>query len=114
MAGGDSRSDDWCDRQIGPKQVLIIDVTDRCVVLIVKDQRSLHRFAAVRGLEEAGVQVGQQAIAKLDRGADVILNDITERPGVLVDVADLGVVATGRSQCAVLHPPQEEPAFELP
>src|SRR5215218_10274339 len=75
---------------------------------MIKDQRSLHRRAGLCSLQEAGIEVGQQSIAQLDRGSYMILDDVTERPGVLINIADLGVVAAEQAQGAVLHPAQEQ------
>ena len=83
-------------------------VADGPVVLVVVDQRPLHRGTGRAGGEERRVQVGQEAVAQRDRGPDEVLDGVAEGPRVLVDRADLGVVAEERCQRAVLHPAQEQ------
>ena len=78
------------------------------VVLVVEDQRPLHRRAGLGRRAGSRVEVGQQPVAQLDRVAHEVLDHVAERPGVLVDVAELGVVAAERGQRAVLHPAQEQ------
>src|SRR5215212_11513578 len=94
LTTGGTRPDDRGDQQVSSQQVLIINVTDRGVVLMVKNERTLYRRSRLRGFQEAGIQVRQQAVAQLDRGSHVILNDLTEGPRVLINIANLGVVAT--------------------
>ena len=87
---------------------MIIEITKRGIVLVVEDHGPLYRSPGFCRRQEAGIQVGQQPIAKADRAADITFNNITPGPGVLIDVADLGVVAAERGQDSVLHPAQKQ------
>ena len=69
-------------------------------------QRALHA-EKVTPLTRQDLDVTDHGRARtllLDLRPDVILNNVAECPCVLIDIVDLGVIATERSQGAVLHP----------
>ena len=96
------------DEQVTTEEVLVVEVPHQRVVLVVEDERSLHRLAGLGGVHERRVDVGQQPVPEPDRGAGQLEHGLTPRPGVLVDVVDLGVVAAEGRERAELHPAQEQ------
>jgi hypothetical protein len=73
------------DQQVRAEQVLVVDARDDGVVLMVEDERALRGRAGLDSAQEGCVQVGQQAVAHLDRLADESEGGVAEGPGVLLD-----------------------------
>ena len=96
------------DEQVAAEEVLVVEVDDGGVVLVVEDERALHRLAGLGRPHERRVDVGHQPVAQPHRLTGEVVDLGTERPRVLVDVVDLGVVAAEGGQRAHLHPAQEE------
>jgi hypothetical protein len=78
LSGGDDRRDE----EVGPEQVLVVEIAHGRVVLVVEHQRSLHRGAGLRRAHERGVDVRQQPVPQLDGVADEIEHGVAPGPGV--------------------------------
>src|SRR6478735_4624313 len=96
------------DEQVAAEEVLVVEVDDVRVVLVVEDERTLYRLAGLGRPHERGVDVGHQPVAQPHRLTSEVVDLGAERPRVLVDVVDLGVVAAEGSQRTHLHPAHEE------
>src|SRR6516162_6065827 len=75
---------------------------------MVEDQWTLNWRAGLRRADERAVDVRQEAVPQGDGVADELEDGIPPRPRVLVDGADLRMVAAEGRQCPILHPANKQ------
>ena len=81
---------------------------------MVEDQWSLNWRAGLRRADERAVDVGQEPVPQGDGVADELEDGIPPRPRVLVDVADLRMVAAEGVNVPYCIQRRNSSALELP